>query len=55
MLQGAKNLLKKHFGYNEFRKAQEKVLESILKKEDTVALCYRSRKVNLLSDTCINF
>lgn len=27
MLQEAKNLLKKHFGYNEFRKAQEKVIE----------------------------
>ncbi|HGG0418058.1 TPA: DNA helicase RecQ [Clostridium sporogenes] len=38
MLEGAKNLLKKHFGYNEFRKAQEKVIESILKKEDTVAI-----------------
>ncbi|ACA45982.1 DNA helicase RecQ [Clostridium botulinum] len=38
MLQEAKNLLKKHFGYNEFRKAQEKVIESILKKEDTVAI-----------------
>lgn len=38
MLEDAKNLLKKHFGYNEFRKAQEKVIESILKKEDTVAI-----------------
>ncbi|MBD5643634.1 DNA helicase RecQ [Clostridium botulinum] len=38
MLESAKNLLKKHFGYNEFRKAQEKVIESILKKEDTVAI-----------------
>ncbi|APH17108.1 ATP-dependent DNA helicase RecQ [Clostridium sporogenes] len=38
MLEEAKNLLKKHFGYNEFRKAQEKVIESILKKEDTVAI-----------------
>ncbi|KOR24644.1 DNA helicase RecQ [Clostridium sp. L74] len=38
MLQGAKNLLKKHFGYNEFRKAQEKVIESILRKEDTVGI-----------------
>ncbi|KEI91345.1 DNA helicase RecQ [Clostridium botulinum] len=38
MLEGAKNLLKKHFGYNEFRKAQEKVIESIIKKEDTVAI-----------------
>ncbi|MBW5457362.1 DNA helicase RecQ [Clostridium sporogenes] len=38
MLREAKNLLKKHFGYNEFRKAQEKVIESILKKEDTVAI-----------------
>ncbi|WP_434297572.1 DNA helicase RecQ [Clostridium sporogenes] len=38
MLQEAKNLLKKHFGYNEFRKAQEKVIKSILKKEDTVAI-----------------
>lgn len=33
MLEGAKNLLKKHFGYNEFRKAQEKVIESILKRK----------------------
>ncbi|EPS48657.1 ATP-dependent DNA helicase RecQ [Clostridium botulinum CFSAN002369] len=33
MLEDAKNLLKKHFGYNEFRKAQEKVIESILKKK----------------------
>ncbi|KRU24655.1 ATP-dependent DNA helicase RecQ [Clostridium sporogenes] len=38
MLEGAKDLLKKHFGYNEFRKAQEKVIESIIKKEDTVAI-----------------
>ncbi|MDI6920127.1 DNA helicase RecQ [Clostridium botulinum] len=38
MLEGVKNLLKKHFGYNEFRKAQEKVIESILKKENTVAI-----------------
>ncbi|WP_251860034.1 DNA helicase RecQ [Clostridium sp. Marseille-Q2269] len=38
MLARAKNLLKKHFGYDEFRKAQEKVIESILNKEDTVAI-----------------
>lgn len=44
MLQGAKNLLKKHFGYNEFRKAQEKVLESILKKEDTVGIMLQEQE-----------
>ncbi len=33
MLEGAKDLLKKHFGYNEFRKSQEKVIESIIKKK----------------------
>ncbi|WP_125152321.1 DNA helicase RecQ [Clostridium rectalis] len=38
MLQNAKKILKKYFGYDEFRKSQEKVIQSILNKEDTVAI-----------------
>lgn len=38
MLQKAKEALSKYFGYDEFRDAQEKVIESILNKKDTVAI-----------------
>ncbi|OFI05934.1 ATP-dependent DNA helicase RecQ [Clostridium acetireducens DSM 10703] len=38
MLINAKKALKKYFGYSEFRKAQEEVIESILNKKDTVAI-----------------
>ncbi|BDR67872.1 DNA helicase RecQ [Clostridium tetani] len=38
MLQKAKEALSKYFGYDEFRGAQEKVIESILNKKDTVAI-----------------
>ncbi|NEZ46966.1 DNA helicase RecQ [Clostridium niameyense] len=38
MLEEAKKVLKKYFGYNEFRKSQESVIKSILHKNDTVAI-----------------
>ena len=38
MLQKAKEALSKYFGYDGFRDAQEKVIESILNKKDTVAI-----------------
>jgi ATP-dependent DNA helicase RecQ len=37
-LEKAKEVLKKYFGYDEFRGAQEDVIESILNKEDTAAI-----------------
>ena len=38
MLKQAKNILKKYYGYENFRDAQEDVIESILNKNDTVAV-----------------
>lgn len=38
MLDEARKLLKKYYGYSSFRKGQEKVIESILKGEDTFAI-----------------
>ena len=37
-MEKAKEVLKKYFGYDEFRGAQEDVIESILNKEDTAAI-----------------
>lgn len=38
MLERAKELLKKYYGYSEFRKGQEKSITSILNKRDTFAI-----------------
>jgi ATP-dependent DNA helicase RecQ len=38
LLKQAKNILKKYYGYENFRDAQEDVIESILNKNDTVAV-----------------
>ena len=38
MLKQAKNILKKYYGYENFRDAQQNVIESILNKNDTVAV-----------------
>ncbi|WP_034868985.1 DNA helicase RecQ [Clostridium lundense] len=37
-VEAAKQVLKKYFGYDEFRGAQEKVIEGILDKDDTLAI-----------------
>ncbi|MEJ6951994.1 DNA helicase RecQ [Natronospora cellulosivora (SeqCode)] len=38
MIKKAKNVLKKYYGYENFRYSQESVIESILNKEDTIAI-----------------
>lgn len=38
MLEQARKLLKQYFGYDEFRPGQAKIIESLLKRSDTVAI-----------------
>ncbi|MFP4015676.1 MAG: DNA helicase RecQ [Halanaerobiales bacterium] len=38
MIEKAKSLLKKYYGYDKFRGSQESVIRSILNKEDTIAI-----------------
>lgn len=38
MLEQTKNILKKYYGYNEFRRGQEEVIKSILDGKDTLAI-----------------
>ncbi len=38
MINTAKELLKKHFGYDDFRKGQEEIIFHILNKEDCLAI-----------------
>lgn len=38
MIQGALEILKKHFGYSSFKHGQEKIIESILSSKDTVGI-----------------
>lgn len=38
MITTAKELLKKHFGYDEFRKGQEEIISHILNKEDCLGI-----------------
>ena len=38
MINTAKQLLKNHFGYDDFRKGQEEIISHILNKEDCLAI-----------------
>jgi ATP-dependent DNA helicase RecQ len=38
MLQRARAILKKHFGYSSFKKGQEQIIESILQGRDTLGI-----------------
>ncbi len=38
MINTAKQLLKKHFGYDNFRKGQEEIITHILNKEDCLGI-----------------
>ncbi|MTI80856.1 MAG: DNA helicase RecQ [Firmicutes bacterium] len=38
MLQKARTMLKKYFGYDDFRKGQEDIIQSILERQDTFAI-----------------
>ena len=38
MINTAKQLLKKHFGYDDFRKGQEEIISHILNKEDCLGI-----------------
>ena len=38
MINTAKQLLKKHYGYDDFRKGQEEIISHILNKEDCLGI-----------------
>ena len=47
-------ILKTYFGYDSFRPGQEEIIDQIWREEMRLPLCYRSRKIIMLSGSGID-